>query len=180
MTPQPEQKKGMSTVVIVLIVIAVGFGACSCIGILAAIAIPNFVKFESRSKQSECKVQLKAAFTAEKSYFAEKNRYTENPEELGWSPDGPRSVVLFSQSAAPVGRGPNPDALAEAIRSHTSAPPGLGITGTCPQCEITIGCALNVDNDPEIDVWSISTAKRNVGSGEPYNDFNDVTDSPGR
>jgi type IV pilus assembly protein PilA len=56
------------TLVELMIVVAI-------IGILAAIAIPNFIKFQAKSKQSEAKTNLKAVFTAEKSYFAERDSY---------------------------------------------------------------------------------------------------------
>lgn len=56
------------TLVELMIVVAI-------IGILSAIAIPNFIKFQAKSKQSEAKTNLKAAFTAEKSFFAEKDQY---------------------------------------------------------------------------------------------------------
>jgi type IV pilus assembly protein PilA len=62
-----KAKKGF-TLVELMIVVAI-------IGILAAIAIPNFIKFQARSKQSEAKTNLKAVFTAEKSYFAEHSTY---------------------------------------------------------------------------------------------------------
>ncbi len=60
-------RKGF-TLVELMIVVAI-------IGILAAIAIPNFIKFQAKSKQSEAKTNLKAVFTAEKSYFAERDSY---------------------------------------------------------------------------------------------------------
>ena len=185
MTPQPAapEKKGLPTVVTILIVLAVGFGACSCIGILAAIAIPNFIKFQARSKQAECKTVLKAAYTAERAYFTEKNQFSENPDEAAVMTDTTRAVLVFGPSGAPAGKGPNPDELAAAISAHVSGP--LGVAGRCPECNITIGCGANVDNDPQIDVWSISTADRTtaggkrIAAGTPYNDFNDVTDQPG-
>ena len=40
------------------------------IGILAAIAIPNFLRFQAKSKQSEAKTNLGGIFTAETAYFA--------------------------------------------------------------------------------------------------------------
>ena len=54
------------TLIELMIVVAI-------IGILAAIAIPNFIKFQARSKQSEAKANLKAVFTAQKAYFQEKH-----------------------------------------------------------------------------------------------------------
>ena len=45
------------------------------IGILAAIAIPNFIKFQCRSKQSEAKGNLKAMYVAEESYRGENDSY---------------------------------------------------------------------------------------------------------
>jgi type IV pilus assembly protein PilA len=58
------------------------------IGILAAIAIPNFVKFQCRSKQSEAKGNLKALSVAQESYLSEKGEYSRDPAAIGFQPMG--------------------------------------------------------------------------------------------
>jgi prepilin-type N-terminal cleavage/methylation domain-containing protein len=72
-------KKGF-TLIELMIVVAI-------IGILAAIAIPNFIRFQARSKQSEVKANLKSLFTAERSYFQEKDAYSECIKKIGFSPE---------------------------------------------------------------------------------------------
>lgn len=55
------------------------------IGIQAALAIPNFAKFECRSKQSEAKTNLKAAYVMLESFKGEHRRYG-TLEESGFRP----------------------------------------------------------------------------------------------
>ncbi len=79
MTKPITNKKGF-TLIELMIVVAI-------IGILAAIAIPNFIKFQARSKQSEPKANLKALFVAQKSYFAEKDSFSPNVVDIGFIPE---------------------------------------------------------------------------------------------
>jgi type IV pilus assembly protein PilA len=74
-----SMKKGF-TLVELMIVVAI-------IGILAAIAIPNFIRFQARSKQSEAKTNLKAIFTGEKSRFGERDAYSNFLGDIGFSPE---------------------------------------------------------------------------------------------
>jgi type IV pilus assembly protein PilA len=98
-------KKGF-TLVELMIVVAI-------IGILAAIAIPNFVKFQARSKQSEARTNLKALFSAEKGWFGERDTYSDRLNLVGYAPE------RGNRYAVSVG----PAALAACLDRSTSNPP---------------------------------------------------------
>ena len=97
-------RRGGFTLIELMIVVAI-------IGILAAIAIPNFLRFQLKAKSSEGKTNLAAIRTAEESYFAEYGGYVSadaSPpaiannqktdfshavanagfDQLGWEPEG--------------------------------------------------------------------------------------------
>lgn len=95
-----RKNKGF-TLIELMIVVAI-------IGILAAIAIPNFIRFQARSKQSEAKSNLKSLFTAQKSYYQEKDRYNNLVKVVGFAPErgnryayynGPVSGDLVTRTA---------------------------------------------------------------------------------
>src|SRR4051812_16376379 len=83
------------TLIELMIVVAI-------IGILAAIAIPNFVKFQARSKQSEAKANLKAMFTSEKAFLAEKDRFSGFVGEVGFSPERNNRYAYFLGGGADI------------------------------------------------------------------------------
>ena len=74
-----KKTKGF-TLIELMIVVAI-------IGILAAIAIPNFLRYQAKSKQTEAKANLGAIFTSEVSYKAERDTYTKRGN-LDWAPTG--------------------------------------------------------------------------------------------
>ncbi len=76
------------TLIELMIVVAI-------IGILAAIAIPNFIKFQARSKQSEAKANMKAIFTAQKAFFQEKDRFSTLTGEVGFEPERNNRYAYF-------------------------------------------------------------------------------------
>lgn len=60
----------------------------TCGGIYAAIAIPNFIKYQCLSKQSEAKSNLKALFVAEEMYRTDKDGYSQDLATLEFTPQG--------------------------------------------------------------------------------------------
>jgi type IV pilus assembly protein PilA len=180
------------TLIELMIVVAI-------IGILAAIAIPNFIKFQARSKQSEAKANLKAMFTAEKAFSQEKDRYSSYVGEIGFAPERNNRYAYFTTQGTAfdtrTGTGSSTATNAMAIevdvfKGYTS----LAVAGlTCGVLQPTVtstgfvGEAVgNIDTDTTTDIWSISSDGRtsdatcdshlgqNIASGEPANDQNDV------
>ena len=90
--------KGSGIVPILIIVGALLFGGIFVVGILAAIAIPNFVSMQYRAKRAEIPANVAGIKTAEIAYDAAFDEYIEVREfvpdsrpgfdTLGWAPDG--------------------------------------------------------------------------------------------
>ena len=116
------------------------------LGILAAISIPRFLMFQTRAKQTEVKSNLKAAFTAEKVYFAENDTYT-SMVTAGFAPeDGNR--YTYSSGL---------DTINNQIPSGTTHPPaGVGETATATT--FLLAGNSNIDADAFMDVWVINGA----------------------
>lgn len=117
------------TLIELMIVVAI-------IGILAAIAIPNFVKFQCRSKQSEAKTNLKAMYVAQESYRGEFDDYVQDVATN--FENGGTNVMGFYV------RGTN-------LRyAYTSATGGTGAGVTF------LGTATGDQGDVSGDIWTIT------------------------
>jgi len=131
-----RNKKGF-TLIELMIVVAI-------IGILAAIAIPNFLKFQAKSKQSEAKTNLKGIYTAETGYFGEMNTYGDF-QTVNWEPVG-NSRYRFSL----VTSGTDEGDLTVTLGAWGTPTPAW-TTNT-----FTAGAQGNIDSDAPLDVWSIT------------------------
>ena len=67
------------TLVELMVVVAI-------IGLLSAVAIPNFKKYQAKAKISEAKLQLSAAYTAEQSFYSDFNIYHHCLNYMGYNP----------------------------------------------------------------------------------------------
>lgn len=197
MQPQgAPQKSNTSTVLLVVLAVG-GLSLICCVGTLAAIAVPNFIKFNVRARQAEARSNLKNAYLSQRSWFDEHHTYSESVEEVGFSPDrNNRYSYFFSASGDPLLPG-SPDggqhtgvagdprlAVGPVAALYAAIPPPLlaelGLHGKCPEeCRITMVAAANLDTDSTIDLWSISTVDRTlngepVKAGTPYHHVDDT------
>ena len=144
-----KNRKGF-TLIELMIVVAI-------IGILAAIAIPNFLKFQAKSKQSEAKTNLKGVYTAETGYFGEQNSYG-TFQTVNWDPVGTaRYRYTLVTSGTDLGD------MTVTIGAWTGGP-----TPAWTANAFTAGAQGNIDSDTALDVWTITDG--NILT----NNFNDV------
>ena len=98
-------RRGGFTLIELMIVVA-------SIGILAAIAIPNFLRFQLKAKSSEGKTNLAAIRTAEESYFAEYGVYVSadpSPVTINGNTKTPYVDAVAGGGFAVVGWAPEGD-----------------------------------------------------------------------
>jgi type IV pilus assembly protein PilA len=101
------------TLVELMIVVAI-------IGILSAVAVPNFKRYQAKSKTSEAKIQLAAAYTAEQSFYGDFGIYHNCFTYMGFDPRKEQNNRYFAigiNQAAAI----NGNAFATATNSGLNA-----------------------------------------------------------
>ena len=122
-------EKGFTLIELMIVVVI--------IGILAALAIPRFMRATTKSKQSEARQILKQVYSMQRAYRQEYNAY--------WVPAGPASAVPAQQGAfARIGV----DIMPNARYTFTMVAAANTFT-----CTATSGI---LDDDPAVDVWTIN------------------------
>ena len=115
------------------------------IGILATIAIPNFLRYQARAKQTEAKSNLVAIHTGEIAYFAENNGYLDDFNAIGFAVSGASQRYYYELGNANSGTLP--------AGCNASTLDTVSATGFVA---VAIG---NIDGDATCDVWTINEQK---------------------
>lgn len=111
------------------------------IGILAAIAVPNFQRFQSKAKQSEAKSSLSAIYTAEQAFKTEWQTFFADFRNIGYQPNGTfRYAHGFAGAGTPTSpatyTGAGAAATTNAVQFNTASF-GCGAAPT-----VANGCAI--------------------------------------
>ncbi len=78
---------------VIIAVVIGGFGMIGVMGILAAIAIPQFVAFQNRAFQTAIESELQKLATAEKSYFQQHGQYASDLQEIHFMASDPEITI---------------------------------------------------------------------------------------
>ncbi|MGE3609389.1 MAG: type IV pilin protein [Bacteriovoracaceae bacterium] len=111
------------TLVELMVVVAI-------IGLLAAVAVPNFQKYQARSKTAEAKLQLSAIYTAEAAFFSDYNIYHNCLRYMGYDPSNEAPSRYYTT-------GFNAGATIDAGAHDSAKNSGLNIT-ECPAAATTL------------------------------------------
>jgi type IV pilus assembly protein PilA len=175
-----NNNKGFSLIELMVVV--------GIIGILAAVAVPNLLKFQAKAKQSNAKTELSALYGLEKAFAVEYSTYATNLKALGFAPDGvptnagcanvaPAGLDAttgtttnwpiryystgFGTATALPGNFPNPNCAVMHIR-NTVGDTDFGATGTTTGAtDFTISSIGKISTDAGVpnDTWTITQAK---------------------
>jgi hypothetical protein len=130
--------------------LSTGGATVPLIGVMSAIAIPNFLKFQGRAQQSEVQANLKAAYVSQKAFMAEKDRWGRTFEEIGFSPEkGRKYTYCMGKQCLPCDR--------EGCKVSPPPSPCQGLTavGQSPEDGFSVCGYANLDADETWDVWVV-------------------------
>ncbi len=164
-----RSQKGF-TLIELMIVVAI-------IGILAAIAIPNFLSYQAKARQSEAKTNLGGVYVSETAFYGEQGEFgnfTQIGYTLGSVSNAACAVCRYtyriggSASGTAVGLAATATTITGTTTPNTEAAnPNNGVNGAS---SFTVSAAGNIDSDAAVDQWHVSDAKTGFPTGADAND----------
>jgi len=150
---QPNQRG--FTLIELMIVVAI-------IGILAAIAIPNFLKYQAKSRQSEARTNLGGVFVAQTSFYGEQGRYS-NFDQIGFALAGSSNRYTYrAMLTTQVGTSVNAGAV-QTIAAGIGAAAAEGTPAAVSAATgFTATAAANLDTDTVLDQWHVNDIKQDL------------------
>ncbi len=146
------------------------------LGVVAAIAIPNYLRYQGKARQSEAIFSLSNIFTAEITYLGEQARFG-SFNEIGCIFRGSSNRYTY-RSPAPGGAAgssdtPNLDVINAGIGTtnpdNTVTPSGASLVGGGTPAAFTATATGNIDRDGDVDQWHVNNLKLDL-------DLSDVSD----
>ena len=169
--------KGLAVAAILLPLAALPFQA----GIAAGIILPNVIRAQARAKQLECVTGLRQLWSEEVAFRARTGRWATTFAELDFHavPRNRYAYVISERQVLPIAVDwAPPDGGATHLDEIRRRGIPVGVQGS----DFTAACVGNIDNDPTLDIWTISSADRtdasgtSIPAGTPRNDVNDVVE----
>jgi type IV pilus assembly protein PilA len=127
--------------------------------LIVAIALPGFIKFGGKPKQSEAKTNLGGIFTAQVAYFGEHNTYAGGPSAfaaMNWTPGGTGLYSYF------CGDEVIPNEVGARVEQRPGGDWPYPVKPASSDTGFTCLALGNMDHDPALDVWTIDDAKQLV------------------
>ena len=153
------------------------------VGILAAFAIPNFLRHRAQAMQAEARTNLGGIFVAEVSFFTEQKEFG-NFSDIGFAitGGGTNRYTYRTGLGLGAGLGPNggnlcgPSGSCDTIQTESPAAGTITFTGivgiaTNSSTGFTATAAANLDGDATLDGWYVNDANQGLNAAEP----NDVS-----
>jgi prepilin-type N-terminal cleavage/methylation domain-containing protein len=149
------------------------------VGILAAFAIPNFLRYRAQAMQAEARSNLAGIFVGETSFYTEQKEYGDFTD-IGFSITGGKTNRYTYRTGLGLGAGLGPNGgnlcgssgNCDTIQTEVPAAGTIAFTGvvgiaTTSSSGFTATAAGDLDGDVTHDGWYVNDQKQGLVSAEP-------------